>query len=98
MACQFDIGFARGTGLEAAIVTRPGNACELAKVLNVDHAGAGCNHGFDDFREARTIEPCRSAASKPRKAFCENRYRAAVVRAWPHARRSSVAAVCVYWR
>ncbi|MET4359238.1 hypothetical protein ABIC08_009215, partial [Bradyrhizobium sp. RT9b] len=27
------------------------------------------NHGFDDFRETRTIEHCRSAASKARKAL-----------------------------
>jgi hypothetical protein len=57
MACQLYVGFARGTRLEPAIVTRPGNACELAEMLNVNFA-VSYNHGFDDFREAGTIEPC----------------------------------------
>ena len=69
MARQLDIGFARGTGLEAAIVTRPGNAGELAKMLNVNFDGISCRHRFDDFREPGAIEPCRSAASKARKAL-----------------------------
>ena len=69
MACQLYIGFARGTGLEAAIITRPGHAGELAEMLNVDFAGVRCSHGFDDFRETGAIEPCRSAASKARKAL-----------------------------
>jgi hypothetical protein len=69
LACQFDIRLARGTGLEAAIVARAGNACELAEVLNVDLAGVGYGYRSDDFRETRAIEPCRSAASKARKAF-----------------------------
>jgi hypothetical protein len=64
MARQFHIGFARGTGLEAAIITRPGNAGELAQMLNVNFAGVRRSHDFDDFREAGAIEPCRSAASK----------------------------------
>jgi hypothetical protein len=38
-------------------------------MLNVDLVGVGCRHGFDDFREAGAIEPCRSAASKARKAL-----------------------------
>ena len=69
MACQLDVGFARGTGLEAAIIARAGNARELAEMLNVDFAGVRCSHGFDDFRETGAIEPCRSAASKARKAL-----------------------------
>ena len=69
MACQLYIGFARGTGLEAAIIARPGNAGELAEMLNVNFADVRCSHDFDDFREAGTIEPCRSAASKARKAL-----------------------------
>ncbi|MCK1741214.1 hypothetical protein IVA80_10115 [Bradyrhizobium sp. 139] len=69
MARQFDIGFARGAGLEAAIITRAGNACELAEMLNLHFAGVRCSHGFDDFRETRAIEPCRSAASKARTAL-----------------------------
>jgi hypothetical protein len=69
MAGQLHVGFARGTGLEAAVITRPGNACELAEMLNVDFAGIRCSHDFDDFREAGAVEPCRSAASKARKAF-----------------------------
>jgi hypothetical protein len=63
------IGFAWGTGLEAAIITRAGNAGEFAEMLNVNFAEARCDHGFDDFREAGAIEPCRSAASKARKAL-----------------------------
>jgi len=69
MACQLDISFARGTGLEAAIITRPGHAGEFAEMLNVNFAGVRCSHGFDDFRETGAIEPCRSAASKARKAL-----------------------------
>ena len=69
MARQLDIGFARGTGLEAPIIARPGNAGELAEMLNVDCAGVRCHHDFDDFREPGAIEPCRSAASKARKAL-----------------------------
>lgn len=69
LACQLHVGFAGGMGLEAAIITRAGYAGELAEMLNVDLAGIGCGHGFDDFREAGAIEPCRSAASKARKAF-----------------------------
>ena len=69
MACQLDVGLARGTGIKTAIITRAGNAGELAEMLNVDLAGVGCSHDFDDFREAGAIEPCRSAASKARKAL-----------------------------
>ena len=69
MARQLDIGFARGTGLEAAIIARPGDAGELAEMLNVNFAGVRCRHDFDDFRETGAIEPCRSAASKARKAL-----------------------------
>jgi len=69
MARQFDIGFARGTGLEAAIIARPGDAGELAEMLNVNFASVRCRHDFDDFRETGAIEPCRSAASKARKAL-----------------------------
>ena len=69
MACQLDVGLARGTGIEAAIITRAGNARELAEMLNVDLAGVKSSHDFDDFREAGAIEPCRSAASKARKAL-----------------------------
>jgi hypothetical protein len=58
-----------GTDLEAAIVTRPGNAGELAEMLNVNSAGVRCRHGFDNFREAGAIEPCRSAVFKARKAL-----------------------------
>ena len=50
-------------------VTRPGNAGELAEMLNVNFADVGCRHDFDDFREAGPIEPCRSAPSKARKAL-----------------------------
>ena len=63
------LGLAPGTGIEAAIITRAGNARELAEMLNVDLAGVRFRHGFDDFREAGAIEPCRSAASKARKAL-----------------------------
>ena len=35
---QFDIGFAWGAHLEAAIVTRSRKACELAEMLNVNSA------------------------------------------------------------
>jgi hypothetical protein len=38
-------------------------------MLNINFADAGCDHGFDDFREAGAMEPCRSAASKARKAL-----------------------------
>jgi hypothetical protein len=38
-------------------------------VSNIDLTGVQCGHGFDDFREAGTIERCRSAASKARKAL-----------------------------
>ena len=69
MARQFYIGFPWGAGLEAAIITRPGNAGELAEMLNVNFADVGCSHDFDDFRETGAIEPCRSAASKARKAL-----------------------------
>ncbi len=69
MARQFHIGLAWGAGLEAAIITRPGHAGELAQMLNVNLAGVGCNHGFDDFAKTGAIEPCRSAASKARKAL-----------------------------
>lgn len=69
MACQLNIGFARGTGLEAAIIARPGDAGELAEMLNVNFAGVRCRHDFDDFRETGAIEPCRSAPSKARKAL-----------------------------
>ena len=69
MARQFYIGFARSTGLEAAIIIRPGNAGELAEMLNVNFAYVRCSHDFDDFRETGAIEPCRSAASKARKAL-----------------------------
>ena len=69
MACQLDIGFARGVNFVAAIITRAGNPGELAEVLNIDLTGVRCGHGFDDFREAGAIEPCRFAASKARKAL-----------------------------
>ena len=69
MACQLGIGFARGMSFEPAIITRAGNAGEFAEMLNVNFADARCDHGFDDFREAGAIEPCRSAASKARKAL-----------------------------
>jgi len=49
-----------------AIAQRMG---ELAEVLNIDLTGVRCGHGFDDFREAGAIEPCRFAASKARKAL-----------------------------
>src|SRR5260370_24850679 len=39
MVGQLDIGFARSTGLEAAIIARAGNAGEFAEMLNVDLAG-----------------------------------------------------------
>jgi hypothetical protein len=41
----------------------------LAEMLNVNFAGVRCGHGFDDFREAAAIEPCRSTAPKARKAL-----------------------------
>jgi hypothetical protein len=66
MARQLYIGFARGTSLEAAIITRSRNPGELAEMLNAD---VRCSHDFDDFRETGAIEPCRSAASKARKAL-----------------------------
>ena len=69
MARQFYVGFARGTRFEAAIITRPGNAGEVAEMLNVSFTGVRCSHDFDDFRETGAIEPCRSAASKARKAL-----------------------------
>jgi hypothetical protein len=69
MARQFDIGFTRGTGLDAATITRPGDTGELAEMLNVNFAGVRCRYDFDDFRETGAIEPCRSAASKARKAL-----------------------------
>jgi hypothetical protein len=69
MARQLYIGFARGTSLEAAIITRSRNPGELAEMLNVNFADVRCSHDFDDFRETGAIEPCRSAASKARKAL-----------------------------
>jgi hypothetical protein len=38
MTHQFDISFAWGADLEAAIVTRSRKACELAEMLNVNSA------------------------------------------------------------
>jgi hypothetical protein len=38
MARQFDVGFAWGADLEAAVVTRARKACELAEMLNVNFA------------------------------------------------------------
>jgi hypothetical protein len=69
MAGQLYIGFTRGTGLEAAIITCPGNAGELAEMLNVNFADVRCSRDFDDLRETGAIELCRSAASKARKAL-----------------------------
>ena len=69
VGCQLHIGFTRGMGLEAAIVARPGNACEFAQVLHINLAGFRCSHGFDDLRDAGTIEPWASGPFKARKAL-----------------------------
>src|SRR5260370_4087380 len=55
MSRQCYIGFARGTSLEATIITRPGNAGELEEMSNVNFAAVRCSHDFDDFRETGAI-------------------------------------------
>ena len=68
MACQFGIGFARSTGLEPAIVAGAGKRLRVRRdVERPTLPASGRSHRFDDFREARTIEPLPDPL-RPRRA------------------------------